>query len=111
MLEAMTATIEEVTPQEGQRRVGEGALLLDVREQNEYDEVRAEGARLMPLSTFDAHFHELPKDQDIVVICRSGKRSLDAATRLAAQGYRAVNLTGGTLAWEAEGLPVERGTR
>jgi len=101
--------MEEVTPQEGQRRVQAGALLLDVRERDEYAAVHAQGARLMPLSEFQDQYGTLSKDQEIVVICRSGARSARAAQFLLEQGYRAVNLGGGTIAWEDEGLPVERG--
>lgn len=102
--------MEEVTPQEGQRRVQQGAVLLDVREPNEYTEVHAQGAQLMPLSTFTDQYGDLAKDREIVVICRSGARSARAAQFLIEQGYSAVNLQGGTLAWEQDGLPVERGT-
>ena len=101
--------MEEVTPQEGQRRVQQGAVLLDVREDNEYREVRAQGAQLMPLSMFEESFQQLPKDQEIVVICRSGARSARAAQYLLDRGFNAVNLQGGTIAWEEQGLPVERG--
>lgn len=86
----------------------DGALLLDVREPHEYDEVHAEGARLMPLSSFQEHYAELDQTRDVVVICRSGARSAQAAQFLLQQGYNAVNLQGGTMAWEQDGLPVER---
>ncbi len=100
--------MEEVTPQEGLRRVQQGALLLDVREPSEFEEVHAEGARLMPLSSFQQEYEQLDQDRDIVVICRSGARSAQAAQFLLQQGYNAVNLQGGTMAWEQDGLPVER---
>ena len=101
--------MEEVTPHEGQQRVQQGAVLVDVREPNEYAEVHAQGARLMPLSTFTEDYAALEKDREVVVICRSGARSARAAQFLIEQGYNAVNLQGGTLAWEQDGLPVERG--
>lgn len=82
--------------------------MLDVRESNEFEEVHAEGAQLMPLSSFQQTYDELDKDRDIVVICRSGARSAQAAQFLLQQGYNAVNLQGGTMAWEQAGLPVER---
>lgn len=102
--------MDEVTPQEGQQRVQQGALLVDVREPNEYAEVHAEGAQLMPLSTFEANYAQLPKDQEIVLICRSGARSANAGQFLMEHGYSKVaNLTGGTLAWVEAGLPSEQG--
>lgn len=98
--------MEDVTPQEGQRRVQDGALLVDVREQNEYDVVHAEGATLLPLSEFETRYAELPRDRDLVMICRSGARSARAGEFLVQQGYgRVVNLAGGTNAWVEAGLP------
>ena len=108
----MLRPMEEVTPQEGQRRMQQGALLVDVREQNEYDEVHAQGAQLLPLSELEARFSELPQDRDLVLICRSGARSARAAEYLMQNGYgRVANLTGGTLAWVENGLPSEGGTQ
>ncbi len=102
--------MDEVTPTEGQRRVQAGALLVDVREPNEYTEVHAEGARLMPLSTFEQTYAELPQDQEIVLICRSGARSARAGEFLLERGYSKVtNLAGGTNAWVADGLPNVQG--
>ncbi len=90
--------------------VQEGALLVDVREGHEYEEVHAEGARLMPLSEFEARSGELPKDRPLVMICRSGARSARAGQYLLDHGYTdVVNLGGGTLAWAENGLPTEGG--
>ncbi|MFD2607916.1 rhodanese-like domain-containing protein [Deinococcus taklimakanensis] len=102
--------MEEVTPQEGQRRVQQGALLVDVREPGEYQEVHAEGAQLLPLGELEARHAELPRDRELVMICRSGARSARAAEYLLGQGFeRVVNLAGGTLAWVDAELPHERG--
>jgi rhodanese-related sulfurtransferase len=85
-------------------------LLIDVREPNEFAEVRAEGAVLMPLSTFMLHYTELPRDRPLLMICRSGARSGQATAFLMANGWAdVVNVAGGTLAWERAGLPVHRG--
>lgn len=86
-----------------------GALLVDVREENEYAEVHAQGAKLLPLSELESRFAELPKERELVMICRSGARSARAAEFLNAQGYHAINLAGGTLAWQEAGLPTEQG--
>jgi rhodanese-related sulfurtransferase len=99
--------MEEVTPQEGHRRMGQGAMLVDVREQNEYDDMHAQGATLLPLSELESRFSELPKDRELVMICRSGARSARAGEYLMQNGYdRVVNLGGGTLAWAEAGLPT-----
>ncbi len=88
----------------------QGALLVDVREQNEFDEVHAEGAQLIPLSEFETRYAELPKDRELVMICRSGARSARAGEFLKAQGYgEVVNLAGGTMAWVEGGLPSVQG--
>lgn len=85
-------------------------LLVDVREPWEYAEVRAEGAVLMPLSTFMEHYQELPKDRPLLMICRTGARSGQATGFLLANGWTdVVNVEGGTMDWERRGLPVRRG--
>lgn len=90
--------------------VQEGALLVDVREGHEYEEVHAEGARLLPLSEFEARYGELPQDRPLVMICRSGARSARAGQFLLDHGYgNVVNLAGGTLAWAEGGLPTQGG--
>ena len=86
------------------------ALLVDVREPNEFAEIRVEGAALMPLSTFMLRYRELPQNRPLLMICRSGARSGQATAFLLANGWTdVVNVAGGTLAWERAGLPVRRG--
>lgn len=102
------ADTPEISVQEAKQRIEDGALLLDVREQNEYDEERIPGAQLLPLSELSARFEdELPQGREIVAQCRSGKRSAQATDFLRAQGYDVVNMEGGILAWKAEELPTE----
>ncbi|WP_456830172.1 rhodanese-like domain-containing protein [Deinococcus sp. UYEF24] len=99
--------MNEVSPKEAQSRMQQGAILVDVREPNEYEEVHATGAQLMPLSEFEAAHSSLPKDAEIVMICRSGARSERAGQMLLDNGYTNVtNLTGGTMAWVQDGLPT-----
>lgn len=98
----------EIDVHEASARVEKGAFLLDVREQSEFDTVRIPGGRLLPLSEFTSRFaEEVPKERDIVVYCRSGRRSAQAVDYLIAQGYDAVNVGGGILAWQGENLPTE----
>jgi len=86
------------------------ALLVDVREPNEFAEFRAEGAVLLPMSTFVLRYRELPRDRPILMICRTGERSGQTTAFLLANGWTdVVNVAGGTLAWERAGLPVRRG--
>jgi rhodanese-related sulfurtransferase len=86
-------------------------LLVDVREPNEFVDVRAPGAVLVPMSSFAARAAELPKDRPLLVVCHLGGRSAAAAGFLLRSGWsNVVNVTGGMDAWERGGLPVRRGT-
>lgn len=76
-------------------------LFIDVREPHEYAAGHIEGLPNYPLSSFAETFHELPKDKEIVIICRSGNRSMQAAKILKEHGYqRIINVKGGMLAWK-----------
>ena len=78
-------------------------LLLDVREPFEYDIARIEGATLLPLGELPQRVAELPRDKQIVVMCKSGTRSAHATAFLQDQGFRDVyNLAGGITAWATE---------
>lgn len=102
---------EEIDVKQAQVMVQHGALLLDVREQSEYDEVHAPNVTLIPLGQLSARISELAahQNQPIAVICRSGRRSAKAVQLLQEAGYSKVsNVGGGTIAWERAGLPVVR---
>ena len=83
--------------------VTEGTILIDVREQNEWDAGHAPDARFLPLSELQERVHEIPDDQRVLVVCHSGGRSLRATTFLRSEGIDAVNVAGGMLAWSAAG--------
>ncbi|MGO4222095.1 molybdopterin-synthase adenylyltransferase MoeB [Lysobacter sp. TAF61] len=103
--------IEEVSPAEALRRQRSGAVLIDVRESHERAGGFAEGARGVAKADLEAQPQaELPDpDADIVLICQSGRRSLQAAQALLEAGYRRVSsVEGGTTRWIAEGLPLTR---
>ncbi len=87
--------------------VAAGALLLDVREPDEWAAGHAPAATLIPMGEVRARRSELPRDRRIVAVCRSGGRSAAITDALRAWGYDAVNLAGGMCAWAAAGLPVE----
>ncbi|OGS90424.1 MAG: hypothetical protein A2Z95_03245 [Gallionellales bacterium GWA2_60_18] len=87
------------------------ALVLDVREDKEYQEGHVLNAKLLPLGKLGERIGELEKykEQPIVVVCRSGNRSAAACAMLGKQGFtQAHNLAGGMLAWQKANLPVER---
>ncbi len=83
------------------------ARLLDVREADEWAAGHAPGARHLPMSELTARLEELPDDDPLYVVCRSGGRSARVVQYLAAQGHNAVNVDGGMQAWAAGGRPVE----
>jgi rhodanese-related sulfurtransferase len=97
---------EDIDANEAARRIAAGSYLLDVREQAEWDEGHAPQARHLALSSLAAEYGQLPKDQEIVVVCKVGGRSGQAAAFLEREGYNTVNLDGGMLAWAASGFAV-----
>ncbi|MGI5196500.1 rhodanese-like domain-containing protein [Streptomyces sp. CA-288835] len=90
--------------------LADGAFLLDVREDDEWQAGHAAGALHIPISEFVARYGELteaaPQDGRIHVICRSGSRSAQVAMYLVQQGIDAVNVDGGMQVWAAAGRPV-----
>ncbi len=86
-------------------------VILDVRTASEYAEAHIKGAVLIDQSKYDFIEQvkkQLPTDKTIAVYCRSGRRSANAAGRLANEGYKPVNLKGGIKGWIKEGQPVTK---
>lgn len=108
--------IKEISANEAKELLTEGALLLDVREQDEIQQkafVHTEVLNI-PFSIFDENYGELPKDRKIVVACHLGIRSLRVAQFLVIQGWDEANifsLEGGIEAWQKAGLPVKTVSR
>jgi rhodanese-related sulfurtransferase len=100
-------SVPEVDPQEASALVASGALLLDVREPDEWAAGHAPGAQFVPLGQLPARVDEVSRDRKIVAVCRVGGRSARATEFLIAAGIDAVNLAGGMRAWSASGLVVE----
>jgi len=96
-----------VGPLEAEELIDQGAMLLDVREPSEWDAGHAPVAVHVPLGDLAAEIEDIPADQRIVVVCRSGGRSARATAFLVGSGRDAVNLEGGMQAWAAADLPVE----
>ncbi|OWW21947.1 rhodanese-like domain-containing protein [Noviherbaspirillum denitrificans] len=108
---AFAASFNVVDPQQAQAMFRQGALVIDVREPHEYNEVHAPGSLLVPLGQLAARANEFRafENRPVVLICRSGQRSAAAAELLVQQGFKSVhNVQGGIIAWEKAGLPVER---
>ena len=78
----------------------EQLFLVDVREVDEFESLRLEGARNLPLSQLADTYEQLDKDQLYYVICKSGMRSARACQFLAEQGYEVINVQGGMMTFE-----------
>ncbi|HEY3479984.1 MAG TPA: rhodanese-like domain-containing protein [Streptomyces sp.] len=85
------------------------AIVLDVRENDEWAAGHAEGAVHIPMGEVVARIGEVPEGGRVHVVCRVGGRSAQVAQYLIAQGVDAVNVNGGMLDWEAAGRPVVDG--
>jgi rhodanese-related sulfurtransferase len=83
-------------------------LLVDVRSPQEYQyDGHIEGSRLLPLQVLMQRVEELPRDQPIIFVCRSGNRSLVACEQLSQLGFTNVkNFRGGMISWKRAGLPT-----
>jgi rhodanese-related sulfurtransferase len=98
----------EINVDEAYQMVEEGAFLLDVRTQEEWDDFHAPQATLIPLDELASRVDEVPADRDVVVICRSGNRSQVGRDTLLAAGHpSATSVDGGMNAWAAAGYPTE----
>lgn len=86
--------------------IADQACVLDVREQNEWDEGHIDGALHIPLMELPARLDDVPADQPVVCVCHSGARSAQATVYLNRNGREAVNLAGGMEAWQAAGRPL-----
>jgi rhodanese-related sulfurtransferase len=98
----------EINVDEAYQLVEEGAFLLDVRTPEEWDDFHAPQATLIPLDELASRVDEVPTNQDVVVICRSGNRSQVGRDTLLAAGHpSATSVDGGMNEWAAAGYPTE----
>ncbi len=101
--------IPQIDVEELARHHAAGAVIIDVRNDAEFEEVRVPGAVLIPLDQLPDRLDEVPEGDTLLIICRSGGRSQRACEFLATQGHDVANVAGGTLAWVESGRPVESG--
>jgi rhodanese-related sulfurtransferase len=100
----------EVSVDRVHRAYNQGAFILDVREQFEWDEYHIPNATLIPLGELASRTAELPTDQEIYIVCRSGNRSQEGRDILRAAGFnRVTSMAGGMLDWRAKNFPIETG--
>ncbi len=101
--------VNEICPTTTQSWIADGALLVDVRELNEISELSYDVPSILhiPLSEFETRYTEIPKDKKVVMVCRSGGRSLRAAGFLVNHGYdQVVNMKRGIIRWVQKGFPT-----
>lgn len=96
----------DVSVDEAYQMYQNGTFVLDVRTQEEWDEYHAPNATLIPLDQLPNRLSEIPKDQEILVVCRSGNRSQQGRDILLQAGYNATSMTGGLKEWFAKGYPI-----
>jgi rhodanese-related sulfurtransferase len=98
--------VTEIDPAGARRLLETGALLLDVREDQEWSAGHAPEAVHLAMGAVSERMADIPTDRVVVCVCRVGGRSGAVASALAGAGYDVRNLAGGMLAWEADGYPV-----
>jgi len=97
---------QEVSCDQLETAIAENAFVLDVREDWEFEAGHAPTAHHIPLNSVPERLEELPKEQQIFIICKSGGRSMRAADYLLAQGFDVVSVAGGTDGWVEAGKEV-----
>jgi len=106
--EAQAASLEEISVDEAFQKYQEGTFFLDVRTLEEWDEYHVPNTTLIPLDELESRLDELPQDEEIVVICRSGNRSQVGRDILRTNGVAlSTSMSGGIKEWSAAGYPVE----
>jgi rhodanese-related sulfurtransferase len=105
--------VKEICPTATQKWVANGALLVDVREINEVAELSYDVPNIIhiPLTQFEERYTEIPKDNEVVMVCKSGDRSLRAAGFLVNHGYdKVVNMEHGMIRWVQKRFPTKGNT-
>ena len=101
---------KEICPTTTMSKLSEGAILVDVRELKEINEVAfgVVNQLIIPLSEFEERFQEIPKDKEVVVVCQTGDRSLKAVYYLMNHGYETVyNMRDGMVKWARKEFPIQ----
>lgn len=99
--------VREVSREEAKKLIEDGAQLVDVRAEHEWEAGRIEGATHLPLAELAERTGEIDRDRPVVLYCRGGNRSTMAAEALAAEGYDAMKLSEGIVGWAGAELPLE----
>jgi rhodanese-related sulfurtransferase len=100
-------TTREVSRDEARKLIEDGAQLIDVRADHEWEAGHIAGATHVPLDELAGRTDEVDPERPVILYCRGGSRCEMATDALAAAGYDAAKLTGGIVGWAEAGLPVE----
>jgi rhodanese-related sulfurtransferase len=98
---------KEVSREQAQKLIEEGAQLVDVRVEHEWEVGRIPGATHLPLAELAERAGEIDKERPVVLYCRGGNRSTMATAALAEAGYDAAKLSEGIVGWSEAGLPLD----
>jgi rhodanese-related sulfurtransferase len=107
MADAPEGKAKEVSREEARKLIDEGAQVVDVRADHEWEAGRIAGATHVPLPELPQRLEEIDKDRPVVVYCRGGNRSTMATDALAEAGYDAAKLSEGIVGWSGDDLPLE----
>ena len=100
----------EISVDQAAEMRSQGAFILDVRQPEEWNELHITDATLIPLGELPNRLNEIPKDREVVVVCRSGNRSQQGRDILRSAGYeQSTSMAGGMRDWQTKGLPVVSG--
>jgi len=103
-----TSLAPEIDTSEAYTMYQNGAFVLDVRTEEEWNEFHAPNTTLIPLDELASRVSEVPRDREIVVVCRSGNRSQQGRDILLSAGFENVtSMAGGLTEWRSLGYPIE----
>ncbi|MBN1426861.1 MAG: rhodanese-like domain-containing protein [Anaerolineae bacterium] len=106
----VTGGAGQISVAEASEKQDQGAFILDVREPDEWEEYHIPGSTLIPLEELAARIGEVPSDQEVVVVCRTGNRSRQGREILNRAGFTNVSsMRGGLQVWAAQGYPTVSG--
>jgi phage shock protein E len=100
----------EISVADAATKRDQGAFILDVRTPEEWEQFHIPDSTLIPLDELEARVDEVPSDQEVVVVCRTGNRSQQGRGILKSAGFTQVSsMAGGVTEWQSEGYPIETG--
>ena len=101
---------DEITVTEAAQKLKDGTFILDVRQPDEWNQAHIDGAVLIPLDQLQSRLSEVPTDQEVVLVCRSGNRSAQGRDILRQSGYnQSTSMAGGMNDWIQQNLPTVSG--